>query len=257
MSRRDHTQAVPSGLRRAGTGDMRLRSDLRRWGVGAFARATQQNVQNVERLLAAAAPGGKLLDLGCDDGSRTRAFAAAANASEVHGLELVEARARLARERGVRVEIADLNSRFPYPDGTFDVVVSNQVLEHVWDLENFLGETHRVLRPDGLVVASTENLASWHNVLALTLGWQPFSTANVTRHRLGLGNPLAILRGDRVAERASEHVHVLAHRGLRELFELHGFDVEELVGAGYYPLPRIVARLDPRHSAFLTVRGRR
>jgi SAM-dependent methyltransferase len=217
----------------------------------------RHNVENIERLLAAAAPGGKLLDLGCDDGSRTHAFAGAAGASEVHGLELIEERAKIAEKRGVRIEIADLNECFPYSDGTFDVVVSNQVLEHLWNVGNFLRETCRVLRPGGIVVASTENLASWHNVFALLFGWQPFSTTNVAREQLGLGNPLALHRGDGMGEPGWEHVQVFAYRGLGELFESHGFVVERIEGAGYYPLPSVVGRHEPRHAAFLTLRGRR
>lgn len=41
---------------------------------------------------------------------------------------------------------------WPYAPGTFDVVVSNQVLEHVRDHERFFAETHRVLRDGGYAV---------------------------------------------------------------------------------------------------------
>jgi len=38
----------------------------------------------------------------------------------------------------------------PYPDGSFDVVMMRQVLHHIVELEGFLAEVHRVLRPGGV-----------------------------------------------------------------------------------------------------------
>jgi len=218
-----------------------------------FDRAMAVNLENVERSLRAVPSGGRLLDLGCDDGSRTLRFAAAARAAEVHGVELGTEAATHARARGVTVVEADLNGPLPFADGSFEVVVSNQVIEHLAGTDVFLAEMLRVLAPGGAAVTSTENLASWHNVAALALGWQPFSLGNVSSRRAGLGNPLAIHRGEDVGPDAWRHVQVLSYRGLREIFESHGFAVRDVLGAGYYPLPASVGRIEPRHAAFLTL----
>jgi len=45
----------------------------------------------------------------------------------------------------------------PFNDGSFDYVVSNQVLEHVRDKDRILDEIHRVLRPDGTFLVSFPN----------------------------------------------------------------------------------------------------
>ncbi len=217
-----------------------------------FDRAMEQNLANIESMLATR-PGGILLDLGCDDGANTTRFAAAARAAETHGLELIEERAELAAGRGVQVRIGDLDQRFPFDDRSFDVVVSNQVIEHLCDTDNFVRESYRVLRPGGLAVVSTENLASWHNIGALMFGWQPFSLTNVSDRRLGIGNPLAIHRGEQLTLASWQHMRVFAYRGLQELYEAHGFIVERISGAGYYPLPAWLARADGRHAAFLTM----
>jgi SAM-dependent methyltransferase len=100
---------------------------------------------------------------------------------------------------------ADLNDGLPFDDERFDVVVSNQVLEHLADTDAFVSEVARVLRPGGVAAVSTENLASWHNIAALLLGWQPFSLSNVTSARAGLGNPLALHRGEASGEAAWQH----------------------------------------------------
>ena len=211
------------------------------------------NLAHVERALRTVPAGGRFLDLGCDDGSRTVQFAAAARAREIHGVELDGDSAETARGRGVKVAKADLNRALPFPAGMFDVIVSNQVIEHLPDTDRFVSEVRRLLRPGGVAVTSTENLASWHNIGALTLGWQPFSLSNVTSSRSGLGNPLALHRHESVGRESWQHVKVFSYRGLCELFESHCLSVRAVLGAGYYPLPAAVGELEPRHAAFLTI----
>ena len=83
----------------------------------------------------------------------------------------------------------DLGGVLPYEDGRFEIVVSKQVIEHVYDTDHLLAEAHRVLKPGGMMVTSTENLASWHNVGALMLGRQPFALVNISSEG-SVGNPL-------------------------------------------------------------------
>jgi SAM-dependent methyltransferase len=215
----------------------------------------EQNHAVIGRLLAQ--PCRKLVDLGCHDGARTGVFAAAANAEQVLGVEVDEDAARLAEERGIDVLRADLNQPLPIADAEFDIVVSNQVIEHLGDTDRFVSESFRIVRPGGLVVTSTENLASWHNIIALVAGWQPFSLTNISQTRLGVGNPLAVHRGETPVSTLHAHNRVFAYRGLRELYEAHGFEVECVTGVGYFPLASRVGRWDPRHAAFLTLAARR
>jgi len=230
-----------------------MRAGLARRAEAMFERAMALNLENIERTLRSVPPAGRMVDLGCDDGARTLHFAAAARAAEVHGVELAGAAAEEARARGIVVIEADLNKQLPLGDAHFDVVVSNQVLEHIADTDVFVSEVARLLRPGGVAAVSTENLASWHNVGALVLGWQPFSLGNVSSRRAGLGNPLALHRGEPTGAASWQHARVFSYRGLRELFEAHGLAVRDVLGAGYFPLPAGAGRLEPRHAAFLTV----
>jgi SAM-dependent methyltransferase len=50
----------------------------------------------------------------------------------------------------------------PVASGTFDVVLSTQVLEHVTDPETYLSECLRVLRPGGQLLLSTHGLMVYH-----------------------------------------------------------------------------------------------
>lgn len=112
---------------------------------------------------------------------------------------------------------------------------------------------------------STENLAAWHNIFALLWVWQPFYLSQFSETRSALGNPWGLDRGEdwnpALRYPSFRHFLVLTYRGLKELFEAHGFKVENIAGAGYYPLPpalaRLAAELDPRHCPFLTFKIRK
>lgn len=237
-----------------------IASRYRLAGRRVHGKAVEQNEENIARLLAAHAPVESLLDLGCDDGAHTSFYARAAGAVDVHGVEVVDSRAALARERGISVVSADLGTPLPFPDQTFDAVVSNQVIEHLFDTDLFLAEAFRVLKTGGIVVTSTENLASWHNVAALMLGWQPFSLTNVSLTG-SIGNPLGLAVDGDYREYAVgvpwQHRRVFATRGLVDLHRGHGFTAVRSVGAGYFPLPSSVGRLNPAHAAFITIAGQR
>ncbi len=203
-------------------------------------------------------PSATVLDVGCDDGGWTEEVRRRIGvwAHQVHGIELVDERAELARRRGFDVRAVDLEEPWPFDDDSFDVIHANQVIEHVTRLDHFVGELRRVIVPDGLAVVCTENLASWHNVGALALGYQPFSLTNVS-NVMPIGNRFALHAGETPAAESWQHVHVLTFAGLHDIFAAHGFDVLDSWGTGYYPLPtpiasRFAAR-DPRHAHFIAV----
>jgi SAM-dependent methyltransferase len=53
------------------------------------------------------------------------------------------------------------DGKIPFPSETFDLVVSNQVLEHVNDLPAVLAEMHRVLKPGGAVLSLFPDRSVW------------------------------------------------------------------------------------------------
>lgn len=238
---------------------MRPRRGLRRWwaryGQRMVSAAMDLNLANIARGLAGHRKPIRLLDLGCWDGATLARYIP--RAATVFGVDRHANAAIEARGRSIRVVRADLNGTLPWRDGAFDVVTSNQVIEHLGDTDVFLRESFRVLRPGGTLIVSTENLASWHNIFSLLLGWQAFSLTNVSHTNPGLGNPIANLRGGEPLDKGWEHMRIFSYRGLRELLEQHGFELVGMWGAGYYPLPARVGRIDPRHAAFLTAVARR
>lgn len=97
-----------------------------------------------------------VLDLGCGTGRHT-AWLASAGAN-VTALDFSEGMLALARRKAqgfdVRFVVHDLHEPLPFERGSFDLVVSGLVLEHLRDLHPFFAEIHRVLRPRGRAVIS-------------------------------------------------------------------------------------------------------
>jgi SAM-dependent methyltransferase len=100
----------------------------------------------------------ELLDYGSGYGGKTVEYKVRSRARRVCGVEpfaTMVARSReYAASRGAEdVEFEVCSSKeVPYPDASFDIVVSHDVLEHVEDPRVSIGEIYRVLRPGGLSV---------------------------------------------------------------------------------------------------------
>jgi ubiquinone/menaquinone biosynthesis C-methylase UbiE len=102
--------------------------------------------------------GSRVLDIGCGDAGVIIAIAEAG--ADVAGLELDEkslSRARVrAEEHGVAATLSmGVAEALPFPDSSFDLVILDNVLEHVTDRPQTLREIRRVLRPDGLLYMVT------------------------------------------------------------------------------------------------------
>jgi SAM-dependent methyltransferase len=227
-------------------------------GVGEriYFRASVENRRMIMRVMEPR-PGGVLLDVGCADGADTMPLAKHVAAAHVIGLELAEKFIEPARARGVDVRRADITKRWPLEDESVDVVHSNQVIEHLAQTDHFMREIRRVLTADGYAVISTNNLASWHNIVALLLGWQPLPSH--VSDEVVVGNPLA-LEETRYGENIHRHLRIFTAPALAALAGAHGLRLDLDVGSGYYPLgaraSRLMARLDRRHAAYLVQRYR-
>jgi SAM-dependent methyltransferase len=171
----------------------------------------------------------------------------------VAGVELIERHAAVARSRGIDVVVADLDEGIPFPSASFDIVNANQVIEHVRRTDVLLREVRRVLKPHGFACISTNNLSSWHNVVALGLGMQPMPMH--VSDEIIVGNPLNPEHRWGHRDLGRTHLRLFTARALAELASYHGLAMEQIRTVGYYPLPgpvaRLAARVDPLHGAFL------
>ncbi len=97
--------------------------------------------------------GSKLLDVGCWDGEFTVKYAQVLGTQpgEMHGLDFSTTVLETARQRGVQAHQVDLEVQtFPFDDNYFDVIVCNQVLEHLKQIYIPISEICRVLKEGGV-----------------------------------------------------------------------------------------------------------
>jgi SAM-dependent methyltransferase len=85
----------------------------------------------------------RVVEVGCGDGALLAELRSRRLGDDLRGFEVSEEAARLARERGVDVQVFD-GQRLPGEDGSFDLALLSHVLEHVADPEPLLREAARV-----------------------------------------------------------------------------------------------------------------
>jgi SAM-dependent methyltransferase len=102
--------------------------------------------------------GGRILDYGCGSGMVT--LAGRQSGLDIYGADTFYGG---AQTRPPDSEfISTMNGVcLPYPDSCFDVVVNNQVMEHVSDLDAALAEINRVLKPGGTVLSIFPSADVW------------------------------------------------------------------------------------------------
>jgi len=223
-----------------------------------FGRAHAHNTANIVRLARSyGTPRDRVCDFGTGDGIVASEIFGALRPGEVCAIESYGPNVATLRDLGWTVVEDDLNAVTSLASDQFDLIVSNQVIEHLYDTDIFIEEIFRTLRPGGVVVLSTENLASWHNVASLAIGWQPFSLTNITAKAGGVGNPLAFYAGSDGACFPMQHHRLMTPRALTELLSAHGFGDIRRAGAGYYPFPSSFGAIDVAHAHFICVAARK
>ena len=173
-----------------------------------------------------------ILDVGSGDGSRTLLMAKYFNI-ENHNIFGVHYNDKyIAETRKVfNAERIDLETdALPYNDGMFDLVICNQVLEHLKNYMKVIDEVIRVTRKGGYIVFGIPNLAHLINRIYLLLGVQP----------------LCILL-------SGPHVRGYTHSAFIKLLNsVERVKMVDYTGTIMYPLPLILAKFLAKHFVGLS-----
>lgn len=103
---------------------------------------------------------GNILDFGCGNGDLVTYLQQQGRRAE--GLELEDGKARNVIKPGAaqHVRFYPGSVPLPYGDGTFDSIVSTEVIEHVAGIEKYVPEFARILRPGGRLLVTTPDITS-------------------------------------------------------------------------------------------------
>ena len=105
----------------------------------------------------------RVMDLGCGAGDSLDCFRRRNAAVRWIGLDKEQSPEVEARTRKDGAFCVFDGARIPFPDGSFDLVYSRQVFEHVSDPHGLLKETSRVIRPGGYFIGSTSQMEPFHS----------------------------------------------------------------------------------------------
>lgn len=150
--------------------------------------------------------GARILDNGCGVGMYTARFSEAS--AQVTGVEIDPAVAEQAAQRTAAQIVVARGEALPFAGGSFDVIFSHEVIEHVDDDRVAAREMVRVLAPSGRIVLFCPNRL------------YPFEThGHYWRGQYHFGNtPLINYLPDPIRNRLAPHVRAYTGPGLRRLF---------------------------------------
>ena len=107
-------------------------------------------------------PGGKLLEIGCGNGSMLKYMDLLGWQTE--GIDFDPTAVEKARSKGLKINLGSLDEQ-KYNENTFDVVILSHVIEHVPNPLALLSEIHRILKPGGIMSLVTPNINSLGRLL--------------------------------------------------------------------------------------------
>ncbi len=170
--------------------------------------------------------GGKLLDIGCGDGSLC--LRVMESFDQVHGVDIVPRAVEAAKSNGVQAQLCNLNVEpLPYAAQSFDVLAMLAVLQCIYDPLFALQECHRVLKPGGQFLMCLPNMRTVGKLFKLiVLGTFPRTSADEVGYDGGT-------------------LHYFCYRNMVHLLNDTGFVVER--SYGLYHRPAVLGLL-PDHT---------
>jgi ubiquinone/menaquinone biosynthesis C-methylase UbiE len=130
----------------------------------------------------------KILDLGCGEGHITAKVQEILPNAELSGLDHSMSAIVTAVDNYSGIDFCAASAyRPPYNDDYFDIVVCNNIWEHVSDPVALLMQIRRITKPSGHLIISTPNRYRFGNLVRVLLGKSPSLMApnHVTEYSIG------------------------------------------------------------------------
>lgn len=114
--------------------------------------------------------GARIADVGAGEGFFSKKmgdYVAASGHDPSDSLAACDLFPEFFRYRGITCDAVSMDGLLPYDDGTFDVVCSLEVIEHLEDQFLFTRELLRILKPGGIAIISTPNVLNINSRLRI------------------------------------------------------------------------------------------
>lgn len=198
----------------------------------------------------------KVLDAGCGDGGLIKEMQKRWEI-DAFGLDISKKGVQLALQKGIKAQVADLSKGIPVGnrggDVLFDLIIANEIIEHLNSPDLFLKECRRLLKKNGLLIIGTPNLSFWLNRVLFIFGIYPIFLEASTERKIGMGK----LSGTAYGNQPVGHVHVFNLNAIRDILKMNEFSIEKIIGTpipfeapGLKPLNRVYEIVDAFFSHF-------
>jgi 2-polyprenyl-3-methyl-5-hydroxy-6-metoxy-1,4-benzoquinol methylase len=115
-----------------------------------------------------------VLDIGCGEGHITNEIKKLMPKAKIYGLDYSLSAIETAATNFSAIEFCVANAyQPPYPDETFDIVVCNNVWEHIPDPLFLLSRIYKITKPCGYLVLSTPSRYRLNNIMKELMGKSP------------------------------------------------------------------------------------
>lgn len=180
-----------------------------------------------------------ILDLGCGTGYFAHELKELFPAATVWGVDVSEKALAIGTRRYPQVQFqrADAEVGLPFASALFDLVISGEHIEHLRDVDTYLSEIVRVLKPQGTMVLTTPNLASWLNRLLLLFGKQPLWLEPSLRKTFPIVSVFGKTFPDNLAVPPSGHLRLFTLDMLKKLLAAYGLNVTTATGSSLLGKP--------------------
>ena len=168
-------------------------------------------IRRVRMFLECIPAGQHVADIGCGTGGGSQLMRNAGHT--VTGIDISPAAIEEARRRHPDISFlyCSLEDGCRLPDRTFDAAFCGEVIEHIYDVPQFLAELHRLLRPGGILGITTP----YHGLIKNLL--------------------IALFRFDKHFDPCGPHIRFFTIKSLKHALEKSGFSVESVGLHGRIP----------------------
>ncbi len=198
------------------------------------------SIYNIDRQAVENVPPQSLvLDVGCATGFMG-SYLKQHKSNRVYGLDIRPEEIKIAKrylEEVIKGDIVDTKVINEILEKTrhkkFDVILATSVIEHVTDTKQAIRNMINILKPGGLLIITTPNIAHWSTRFSLLFGKFDYTDYGILDHT---------------------HLHLFTAETFRKLITNEGLKIEKFAidaeGGGYPRLSLMLAKLFPNLFAY-------